>query len=201
MAAARPPQRELVCGALLALVGERGYRRLTVWQIAERAGIEPGDFYRSFGSIEECFAAVWEEADGELAELMQATYRSEEGEWPRRVRATLDALLTYLDSDPDRARLYLTEVQHVSEEMRARREEAQSRLATYIDKGRDGDSAPEFAAEAVAGAIWYRLEARMRREEEGPLRGELPLMAYFAVLPYRGSEIAEAELRRPPPED
>lgn len=195
------PERASICRALLDLVGERGYRGLSVGEVTATAGIESADFFAFYRTLDECFVEIWERTDAELAEVMETTYEAEEGEWPRRLRAMLDALLTFLDADPDRARLYVAEVHHVTEEMRARREAAQSRLATYIDRGRDGGSTPEHAAEAVAGAIWYRLEARMRREEQGPLRSELPLMTYFAVLPYRGSEIAEAELRRRAPED
>lgn len=195
--------RERICAALLDLVGKAGYQQLTVWQITEKAGLEPADFFSSFGSIEDCFAAVWEETDAELAARLEAAYGAEEGEWPRRLRSILETLLDFLDADQDRARLYVAEVHQVSEEMRARREVAQARIAAYIDRGRDGGEAgaPEQAAGAIAGAIWYRLESRMRREEDGSLRSELPLMVYFAVLPFCGSEIAKAELRRLPPED
>jgi AcrR family transcriptional regulator len=197
---AAPPERARICRAIVELVGARGYQGLSVAEITGHAGLETGAFHESFRNLQECFAAVWSAADAELADLLEATYEAEEGEWPRRLRATLDAFLTYLDQDPARARLYVAEVQQVSDEMRALREAAQARLATYVDRGRDGvpDRAPEHVAEAVAGAIWFRLENRLRKDEAGRLRSELPLMAYFAVLPYCGAEIAEAELRRPP---
>lgn len=200
MAAQAAPEPNPIGQAMKELVGRRGYNGLTVAELTEAAGVETAAFSARYTSLDECFMEVWEETDAELAEKMRAAYEAEDGEWPRRLRVTLDALLTFLDSDPARARLYIAEVHHVSEELRARREQAQARLASYIDRGRNGDSAPEHAAEAVAGAIWYRLEARMRRQEDGPMRQELPLMTYFAVLPYRGSEIAEAELRRTVPE-
>lgn len=203
MAAASSPERERICAAITELVAQRGYQDLSVAEITGHAGLESGAFYESFRDVDECFSAVWSQADSDLAELLESTYENEEGEWPRRLRATLDAFLSYLDSDPNRARLYIAEVQQVSDEMRARREQAQARIATYVDLGRDGvpDGAPDHVAEAIAGAIWFRLETRMRREEPGELRSELPLMVYFAVLPFCGSEIAKAELRRRPPED
>jgi AcrR family transcriptional regulator len=200
LAAAPSSERERICAAATELIAERGYQGMSVGEVAAHVGLESADFFAFFRTLDDCFAAVWSSADDELAELLESTYEAEEGEWPRRLRATLDAFLSYLDSDPDRARLYVAEVQQVSDQMRARREQAQARLATYVDRGRDGRSggAPDHVAEAIAGAIWFRLESRMRRDEQGDLRSELPLMVYFAVLPFCGSEIANAELRRPP---
>jgi AcrR family transcriptional regulator len=192
-------ERDLLCAALTALVAEQGYRRLTVERLLQRACLDRSTFDRNFADLEDCFAAVWERADAELDRRLASAYEEAGGVWPRRLRAALAALIDYLEADPARARLYAVDVMQVSERLRLRREAAQERLAELIDRGREAapNSVPENIAEAVAGAIWHRLEGRLRRNGARGLVEELPLMVYFAVLPFCGSEVASAELRRP----
>jgi AcrR family transcriptional regulator len=196
---AKDAERELLCAALTALVAEYGYRALSVEQLLQRACLDRSAFDRNFSDLEDCFAAVWERADAELGERLAAAYEEPDGFWPRRLRAALAALIDFLEADPARARLYVVDVMQVSERLRLRREASQERLAELIDRGREAapNSVPENISEAVAGAIWHRLEGRLRRNGAAGLRAELPLMTYFAVLPFCGSEIASAELRRP----
>jgi len=193
-----PTERERIRAALIDLVDEGGYEALELRSIAERTGLSSSAVAREFPNPEACFVAIWEEIDAELASLLNDAYENEEGDWPVRLRAALDAFLGFLDVDPGRARLYVVEVMLVSEAMRARREAAQARLAAIIGRGRQEseDDAPSKIAEAVSGAVWYRVESRLRRGDGPALRAELPLMTYFAVLPYRGTEIARAQLAR-----
>ncbi len=194
------PEGERLAEALIELARERGYRGISAERVCERAGLDPGVFGGYFSDLEDCFAAVWERTDREVGSRLEAAYDGD-GEWPSRLRSALSALLGYLDADRARAHLYVVEVMRVSDAMRARREAAQARLAAVIDHGRENslDAVPGDVSAAVAGAIWYRLETRLRREDDASLLTELPLMTYFAVLPYRGQEVAEAELRRDPP--
>jgi hypothetical protein len=60
----------------------------------------------------------------------------------------------------------------------------------------DSDTAPEFVAEAISGAIWRRVGQLLRSGRGAELPAQLPLFMYFAVLPYLGSAAAQAELRR-----
>jgi AcrR family transcriptional regulator len=58
---ARAAERAALLDGVLALSGERGYHRLTVERLADRAGIPVARFYLHFDDLGECFAAAYAE--------------------------------------------------------------------------------------------------------------------------------------------
>jgi AcrR family transcriptional regulator len=196
----RPEQRDRIRAALVELVSEPGFREATIDQLAARAAVEPGAVERHFGGLEGCFAAVWDEVDTELGDRMSTAFE-EDGGWRDRLREALLVGLRYLAEEPDRARLYVSEAAFVDERLRARREAAVARLGSMIDQGRGepgaAEPSPPLISEAIAGAIWHRVNVLLRARRAEELPGELPLFMYFAVLPYYGASAATAELRRP----
>lgn len=193
-------ERRRICEALVEAVAQRGYQATSVAEISDRAGVEEAVFDRHFDSVEDCFAAAWEEIDRELGRRMDAAY-SRGHDWQDRLRRALAAGLGYLASDEGRAKLYVAEVSFVSEAMRDRQREALARLSSTVDLGRAEESAPARPpagiAEAVAGAIWHRVQQLVQTGRGAELPGELSRFMYVAVLPYRGAGAAEAELGRP----
>lgn len=196
-------ERERIRAALIELVAERGFLQVDEGLLAARARVGVTAIPRLFGSLRGCFSEVWHQIDRELAEALQAGFDEKPGFWNERLRRGLEALLVDLDENPGRARLYLLDAPRVSDALIARREMTQARLAEIIDRGREEMQAPrdipDLVAEAVAGAIWYRLEGRLRAGLTGSLRAELPLITYFAVLPFCGMEVAKSELDRKSP--
>ncbi|MGB3375762.1 MAG: helix-turn-helix domain-containing protein [Microbacterium sp.] len=77
-------KREEILEAALAVVGELGYRRASVREIADAAGLSPAGLLHYFGSKEELFVAILqarderdarEQADVEFAEAFIAIIR------------------------------------------------------------------------------------------------------------------------------
>jgi AcrR family transcriptional regulator len=189
-------ERERICAALLTLIRERGYSAIHRDLLLRRADVSEEGFGRHFSDLQDCYAAIWEEIDEELERRMSSAYQAG-GEWSERLRGAMRAALTYLATEEDRGRLYVGEAVYVDDVLRERQRQSVGRLSALIDRGRmDSDTAPEFVAEAISGAIWRRVGQLLRSGRGAELPAQLPLFMYFAVLPYLGSAAAQAELRR-----
>jgi AcrR family transcriptional regulator len=193
------PERERICAALIEAVAERGYQSTGIEHVIERAGVDRPAFERHFDSLEACFAAAWESVDAELRRRMAAAY-GRRGDWQDRLRDALSAGLEYLASDDDRARVYVAEALYVSERMRDRQRDALARFSSTVDLGRaaagNSGRTPPGIAEAISGAIWHRVQQLVQAGRGAELPSEVSRFMYIAVLPYRGTGAAEAELGR-----
>ncbi|HEV3047066.1 MAG TPA: hypothetical protein VGY13_06850 [Solirubrobacteraceae bacterium] len=120
--------------------------------------------------------------------------------WVDRVRAALFALLSFLDQDPDRARLLLLGSLAGDAQIRVRRARLLHELADALERGRpapvaDALGAP-FGPDALVAGVASILQARVLEDPPPPL-GQLggSLMAMI-VLPQLGVDAARAELVR-----
>jgi AcrR family transcriptional regulator len=192
-------ERELICAALIDAVASRGYRSTSVEHVTERAGVDQVAFDRHFADLEDCFAGAWDAVDAELRGRMAAAFARRTA-WQDRLREALSAGLDYLAADESRAKVYVAEAVYVSEDLRDRQRGALVRLSRMVDLGRDGapgpGRTPDGIAEAVSGAIWHRVHQLVQAGRSAELRDETPRLMYVAVLPYRGTAAAEAELTR-----
>jgi AcrR family transcriptional regulator len=198
-AGAAGDERELICAALIEAVASRGYGMTSVGHVIERAGVDQDAFDRHFAGLEDCFSSAWNAVDAELRGRMTAAF-DRRGEWQDGLREAISAGLEYLAADESRAKVYVAEAVYVSEDLRDRQRDALVRLTRMVDLGRDGTpgSSRTLAgiAEAVSGAIWHRVQQLVQAGRSGELREEVPRLMYVAVLPYRGTAAAEAELTR-----
>jgi AcrR family transcriptional regulator len=192
--------RDRICQALLELVGERGYTALTAAELLERAGVDRATFERHFSDIEDCFAAVWDEVNFEMDQLLFPVV-TKPGPWRERARAALEAALRFLAEDDSRACLYVSEAVFGGQALQERRVTALLRTSAMIDLGRaeapDPERVPSVLADAIAGAIWHRAGYLIRRGQSADLPADLPQLLYLMFLPYLGTEAAQEELRRP----
>lgn len=193
-------QRPAIRKALIQLVGESGYLATDADQVAKRAGLTGAEFFSQFGDLEACFAAVWSEIDLELAGAMSTAFAAFSG-WQSQLRAAMSAGLHYLTMDEARARLYVIEAAFVSETVRELQSAAISRLRLTIDLAREEpcstSRAPRHISDAITGAIVQRVHHLIRVGCASDLSAELPTLMYLAVLPFRGTDAAEAELSQP----
>jgi len=198
----RDVHRSWVYSAVAQIAFEQDLESLTVRQIAARAGLNRRRFYELFESREDCLDRAFEQSIGIAAEGVLAAYRTE-GAWVDRIRAALHALLTFLDSEPELARLSVLQAVAATPLNHRRRSEVLDKLATAIDEGRReapmGTNPPPLTAESVVGGTLAALQSRLLpREPErlGALLG--PLMSVI-VLPYLGQAAARDELTRATP--
>jgi AcrR family transcriptional regulator len=192
-------QRERLIAGLASTVAERGYNAATIAQIAEAASVSKRTFYEHFANKEECFLAAYEALDDYLATVLAEAFETED-EWPDQVTAAAAALISFLASRPNFARLYLVEAAVVGEAMSAPREATAARLIALLEPGRRYRGVdPEMAEgmeEGLVGGILTLLGRRVMSGEAERLERFTPAVIEFALAPYLGSEEARVVIER-----
>jgi AcrR family transcriptional regulator len=191
--------------ALLDLCTERGYKKLKLKHLLERADLDEAAFHRHYPDLDACFAAILGEIYDEFFARAQEAVAGQSG-WRDRMRATAYALLRYLRADERVARLAAVEVQYAGKRAQELFQETFTRLVGVIDEGSseaDGPESPGLAtAIGVGGVVFARIQEGAAKGEFKDLgEEEVPQLMYAAVFPYLGAEAAEDELRIPPPPD
>lgn len=187
--------------ALIELVAERGLPGLEAAMVAERAGVDPGAFERSYRSVQECFDQVWEGLTIEYTSGWDVAFAGDRP-WRDRLRAAGYFTLRYFTEDPVRTTFFMVGAQSGGEIAQARRDRMIARGIAMVDEGRlelpDPDAIPPSEAEAVVGAIYEALLGAAAAGDLEQMPELVPQLMYIAVLPYMGVEAADAELRRGP---
>ena len=190
--------------ALLDLSTERGYRKLKLKHLLERAGMDGATFHRHYPDLDACFAAVLGEIYDEFFARATEAVKGQSG-WRDRMRATAYALLRYLRADERVARLAAVEVSHAGKRAQELFQETFNRLVNLLNEGSseaDGPESPGLAtAIGVGGVVFARIQEAVAEGELGLGEEEIPELMYAAVFPYLGAEAAEQELHIPPPPD
>jgi AcrR family transcriptional regulator len=189
--------------ALIAEVGEFGYRATTVRAVCARSGVDEVAFHRHFSDLEDCFCATFEGLGQEFLHRLAAAFDGQ-ASWRDQLRAVAYAFLEYLQEDPARARLTAVEALNAGERAQVIRDEIFGGLYAFIDLGRqelrDPESLTFATAEAIGGTIYNQIRIRIETGGVATLTDLVPKMMYTAVLPYLGPEAASEELGRAPPD-
>jgi len=185
------PDRDADGGVLetmLLTVGELGYAKATVREVAERARVTQDRFHRRFGGKEACFARAYEQAaerlGGQVLDACRAT-----GDWREGFRAGLAELLRFVAEQPLQAKALLLEVRAARGAAWEAHQRQVERLIAALDtaRGEPGarpDSNP-MTAGFIAGAIEESLsiEIAAGRAEEVPfLLEDLTRLAFLQLF-------------------
>jgi AcrR family transcriptional regulator len=190
--------------ALLDLCVERGYKKLKLKHLLERAQVDEAAFRRDYADLDAYFAAVLGEIYDEFFARATEAVAGVSG-WRNRMRTTAYALLRYLRRDERVARLAAVEVQHAGKRAQELFLETFNRLVNLLNEGAsetDGPESPGLAtALGIGGVVFARIQEAVAKGELGLGEEEIPELMYAAVFPYLGPEAAEEELHTPPPPD
>jgi AcrR family transcriptional regulator len=191
--------------ALLDLCAERGYKKLKLSRLIERAGTDKAAFQRHYADLDACFAAVLTEIYAEFFAQAQEAVAGVSG-WRDRMRATAYALLRFLRRDDRVARFAAVEAQHAGKDAQRIFQEAFFRFIDLLNEGSSevgGADSPGLAtAIGIGGVVFARVQEGVVNDELDELgEEEVPKLMYAAVFPYLGAEAAEEELHIPPPPD
>lgn len=188
--------------AMVDVAAERGLAEATVAHIVARSGVSRRTFYEMFNDREDCFLAAFDQAIDRTREYLNDAYDPTR-KWRERVRAALEALLEFIEDEPDMGRLCVVETLGAGPKVLERRRALLAQLTAVVDQGRAegraGSTLPALTAEGVVGGVLSVLHARLvDGRRRGSLLSELagPLMAMI-VLPYMGPSIAQRESERP----
>jgi AcrR family transcriptional regulator len=209
-------QRLRLIAAMVDVAAERGVANVTVAHVVDRAGVSRRTFYEIFEDCEDCLFAALEDALRGVCERVLPAYR-EEGRWVERIRASLIALLEFLEADPVTGHLLIVGSLGAGARALERRGSVLSQVIAAVDEGRQeskiGAQAPPLTAEGIVGGVLSILHARLPVSALSPtMRGSRgdhdgdsllgltgPLMGMI-VLPYLGASAARRELQRPIPD-
>jgi AcrR family transcriptional regulator/DNA-binding MarR family transcriptional regulator len=216
-------QRARILSAMVEVAAEQGYIGAAIAPVVARAGISRRTFYELFDGREDCFLAAFEWGVEQARQALIEAYGFQRS-WRDRVRHGLAALLAFLDSEPELARLCVIEALGAGRLVLARRAQVLNELIAALDavapQARGASEKPLLTAEGVVGGAFSVLHGRLlacprmggqgasdtqhapQRADGGPgpliqLHGQL--MALIA-LPYLGPRAAGEELTRKAPD-
>jgi AcrR family transcriptional regulator len=191
-------QRERMLTAVVAAVEQRGYARLTVGQIVERAGVSRKTFYDIFNDRDDCFLAAFEQAVSQARVPLRAAYERER-DWRKGIKSALFELLTLMEERPGLAKLCVVDAFAASEQVLEYRGRVLDELAVIVDGGRrlvkDRRVPAGMTAEGVVGGVFAVLHTRLVRDERSQLTDLLSPLMSMIVLPYLGPRVADKELK------
>lgn len=183
---------------MLLTVGELGYERATVQEVADRAGISSDQLRRRFGGKDECFGRAYEEAAARLGEEMLEAGRKA-GNWRLGFRAALAELLRTVAEQPLLAKTLLIEVRAARGKAWDAHQRLVDRLVTAVDSARsDPDALPStsrMTAGFMVGAIEESISLELGAGRAAGVRHLLPDLSHLVVLNYFGEDEAWLELR------
>jgi AcrR family transcriptional regulator len=186
-----------VLRACTEIVAERGYKAMSMDEVAALAGVDRKRLGRHFTSKEECFLAAWDAADEEYVGRAVRAFSAEAG-WRAGMRAVAFAIVDYLQTFPAESRLML-EARNAGKPARMRLQASMDVFVELLDQGRqelpDPDSLSPATAEGIGGAVFEQVTMLMRHGADDGLRRLLPQMLFMVFQPYLGIEAAMEEMR------
>ena len=118
--------------AVVQAVAEKGYARVAVADVVERAGVSRKTFYEQFANKEECFLAAYDAGvDGLLTAIDQAL-ADLAPDWLAAARRAVEVYLDRMAANPPFARACLVEVLGAGAHALARRDVVQDRFAAQL---------------------------------------------------------------------
>lgn len=195
-------QRIRLVDAVAEVACEHGGGNLTVARIVARSGMSRRTFYELFSDADDCLVAAFEEGLQRAWARIEPAYRSR-GRWRDRMRASLLALLRFLDDEPAFGRLLVVETLTAGASALKLRSRVVDHLVEAVREGlgesKVAASASSLVAEGTVGAVLAVVQARILAEQRQPLVGLLNELMAIVVLPYLGAAAARRELARPQP--
>jgi AcrR family transcriptional regulator len=128
----RETQRARMLQAMVQAVADKGYARVAVADVIQRAGVSRKTFYEQFANKEECFLAAYDTGvDGLLAGIDDALAELAP-DWLAAARRAVEVYLTRLADNPAFARAFQIEVLGAGAQALARRDAVQERFAQQL---------------------------------------------------------------------
>jgi AcrR family transcriptional regulator len=182
-------QRERLIAGLAAAVAEQGYAAVTLSDIVRHARVSRRVFYANFDGKEGCFLAAFEVVVAHLRELVAEATAPLEA-WPQEAIAATRAVLAFLASEPDLARLCLLESRAAGPNVTARFNEAVAELAPALARGRgerrSGERLPDSTEDSTLGALVSLVQRKVAAGEAAQVERLLPDCTELILLPYLG---------------
>jgi AcrR family transcriptional regulator len=126
-------QRERMLEAMAGAVAEKGYARVAVADVIDRAGVSRKTFYEQFANKEACFLAAYDAGVDAMLAAIEGEIRAAAPDWLRGAEAGTRCYLETLAANPAFARTFLVEVLAAGPEALERRRVVHERFAALLE--------------------------------------------------------------------
>jgi AcrR family transcriptional regulator len=188
-------QRERILAAVIDLVGEQGYRAVTVAGIVKAAGVSRVKFYETFSSKQDAFLGALDAALDELAGRVREACDAA-GERPAdRVEAGVTATLGLLEARPQLARAAVLEAPLLGPELGDRGAAALAAFAPLLAGARTNKATralPESTEDSVLSGLYWLLYDALLSGDPDPITELAPALIEFGLAPFLGQARAHA---------
>jgi AcrR family transcriptional regulator len=132
-AVVREAQRARMLDAMVQAVAEKGYARVAVADVIERAGVSRKTFYEQFANKEECFLAAYDAGVDQLLAAIDAALTTLAPDWLAAARRAVETYLETMAASPAFARAFLIEALGAGPAALERRGQVQDRFAAQLE--------------------------------------------------------------------
>jgi AcrR family transcriptional regulator/DNA-binding MarR family transcriptional regulator len=157
-------QRARILSAMVDVASDVGYLGTAVAPVVARAGVSRRTFYELFEDREDCFLAAFEWGVAQIRSVMLDAYRSQRT-WRASIRRALAALLMFLDSEPELARVCVIEALGAGKFVLARRARLLDEMIAALDsaapRSRGAAGVPVLTAQGVVGGAFSIIHGRL----------------------------------------
>jgi AcrR family transcriptional regulator len=176
--------------AVTELVAEKGYRTMTITEIAQRAGVSLSTFYANYANKSEVFLAAIEDGERRLREVTRPAY-AQATDWPHAVKDGLHALFAFLATHSATARLGGFDVYTGGPQALDHHEASHRSFQTLLAAGyRDHPDTPPIVGEAISRTVSAAIYQHLRRGSAERLYEVAPMAVFITLAPFMGSERA-----------
>lgn len=131
-AVVREAQRARMLSAMVEAVADKGYARVAVADVIQRAGVSRKTFYEQFANKEDCFLAAYDAGVDNLLAAIDSALAETAPDWLAAARRAVEAYLDLMAANPPFARAFLIEVLGAGPEALRRRAVVQERFAAQL---------------------------------------------------------------------
>ena len=184
-------ERERLLAAALRAAARNPVALISAAQICDEAGLALEVFFELFDDRDECLRAALAAA-GERVLAITVGAAAAGPAWPRALRGTLAALLSYLAANPLQARALTVLAPCAGAECRDYGRRLDSELARLLGSGFPSDG--ETGGEALVGALWHLVRCHLADRRIRFLPCVADHLALLALAPALGADGAAAAL-------
>lgn len=197
--------------SIAELCAQDGYRNVSVSALVAHAKTSRRTVYERYGGKEECFLECFEMVRARTLEVAMAAYAPLLADWPRGLRAAIEAIMRFFASEPALARLVAVEVLAAGPAAFQVRDEAIRSFVSLIEPGYQYTSrAAPIAREAIPFGVYAMIHRHLALGRPAATLPQLaPAACFLALAPFLGAAQAvqianetvtsRATLKRRPP--
>ena len=182
--------RERILDAVIELMAERGYKAMTITDIAQCGAVSLTTFYDRFAGKDDAVVAALRRSVNHVVDVLAPAFRAAP-DWPHGMGAAIDAFFAYLVIEQPFARFGGVDVHLGSRLVVDVREQLLTTAQAFFAEGfREHDEVPSIAGEAIAAAIDALLFDQIANWGSASLYETAPIATYLVLVPFVGVDEA-----------